>query len=84
MAFVDGFARFRITGRGQGRRGDRAETPNGPETEQQADDQPSHSHKCPNRIQFISFLWKNDVAQVVQELTNVQNGQGLLVANSYR
>lgn len=29
MAFVDGFARFRITGRGQSYRGDNAERPNG-------------------------------------------------------
>jgi hypothetical protein len=27
--------------------------------------------KCPNRTRFISFLWKSDAAQVVQDLVAV-------------
>ena len=30
------------------------------------------SSKCPNSIKFISFLWKNDVAHLVQELRVVR------------
>src|SRR5688500_8020107 len=44
MAFVDGFARFRIAGRGQDRGGNSAETPNGIQTEQQADNKSIRSH----------------------------------------